>query len=174
MANNTYAITIEATIGRDLSPAPRESPLLYVKPRTALYIISLATVQSEAINGFFIRLVKSLYIKASLHRYGARDALLSRYRSTTIYPSSLHPFASSIFSFFHLSPRGRMKLDGIILSPFRNDSFSLLLPLSFSLTLRPPLSSENFFGAAAAAGNEFWSRRLYIFSEQRVRFYRSL
>lgn len=143
----------------------RESPLLYVKPYTSS---TLAMVQSEVINGFFIRLVKSFYIKprtaARMHRYGAHDASTPFSLPIDDYSffSSPRPSARASSTVFHLSPSRQNKThNGKSFSP-------VMIFFSFFLYL-------SFVGWAflRRGGNEFWSRRLYIFSERRVRFYRS-
>jgi len=116
---------------------------------------TFTTVQSEAINGFFIRLVKSFYIRSAWPRERidmVRAMQYPRYRSMIIQPASLR--ASFIFFSFHLSPPGEETRWHNLFS-LRNDSFSL--SLSLSPPSSPSLSSENFFDAAAATGNEFWS-----------------
>jgi len=146
MMNNIYAITIGATtIGHDLSPASPARVLYCTLSRgpPIHHLSTLATVQSEAINGFFIRLVKSFYIKAGMaarmHQYGGRDAELPiDDHSSCLLSASL--CVSSIFYVFHLFPRERMKLDGIILSSsVMILSLSLNLSLSLSFLLQSPI-----------------------------------
>lgn len=117
--------------------------VLYCTLSPIHHLPTLAMVQSEVINGFFIRLVKSFYIKprmaARMHDMTrTMHLLLSLPIDDHSFFSSPRPSARGSSTVFHLSPRGRIKCT--MANPFLscNDSF---LFLSLSLFHRLRISS---------------------------------